>query len=95
MRGGYRNIFYATGLPRWMRFGYSPCWVGRGICGWLPTQPYLRTWMWPTLQAQWQGMPAGIPALTEQQELSVLESQAAILEQQLEQIKKRLEELKK
>jgi hypothetical protein len=35
------------------------------------------------------------PALTEEQELPILESQAAMLEQQLEQIKKRLEELKK
>jgi hypothetical protein len=35
------------------------------------------------------------PTLTEEQELSMLESQAAMLEQQLEQIKKRLEELNK
>ena len=35
------------------------------------------------------------PALTEEQELSMLKSQAAMLEQQLEQIRKRLEELKK
>ena len=35
------------------------------------------------------------PAWTEEQELSMLESQAAMLEQQLEQIKKRLEELNK
>jgi hypothetical protein len=97
MRGGYRNMYYATGLPGWMRFGYSPCWAGRSLCGLLPTQQYLRTGTWPILQslAQWQGMQTGIPALTEQQELSVLESQAAMLEQQLEQIKKRLEELKK
>ncbi|HDN65984.1 MAG TPA: hypothetical protein ENF23_06825 [Methanosarcinales archaeon] len=33
------------------------------------------------------------PAWTEEQELAMLESQAAILEQQLEQIRKRLEEM--
>lgn len=25
---GHRNMFYATGLPGWMRFGYSPGWGG-------------------------------------------------------------------
>lgn len=25
-RHGHRNMFYATGLPGWMRFGYSPGW---------------------------------------------------------------------
>lgn len=28
MRGRYRNMYYATGLPGWMRFGYSPGWGG-------------------------------------------------------------------
>lgn len=30
MPGGnrYRNMYYATGLPGWMRFGYSPGWGG-------------------------------------------------------------------
>lgn len=27
-RHGHRNMFYATGLPGWMRFGYSPGWGG-------------------------------------------------------------------
>jgi hypothetical protein len=40
-------------------------------------------------------MPVGMPAISEQQELSMLESQATALEQQLEQIKNRLQELKK
>ncbi|MRG77255.1 MAG: hypothetical protein C5S33_05770 [ANME-2 cluster archaeon] len=97
MRGGHRNMYYATGLPGWMRLGYSPGWVGRSPGGLPPTVQYLRTgtWQTPLPQAQWQGMQTGIPAMPEQQELSMLESQAAMLEQQLEQIKKRLEELNK
>ena len=93
MRGGNRNMYYATGLPGWMRLGYSPGWVGRSPDGLPPTAQYLRTGSWPApqQQAQWQGMPA----ISEQQELSMLESQAAALEQQLEQIKNRLQELKK
>ena len=97
MRGGHRNMYYATGMPGWMRLGYSPSWVGRSPGGLPPTVQYLRTgtWQTPPPQAQWQGMQTGIPAMPEQQELSMLESQAAMLEQQLEQIRKRLEELKK
>jgi hypothetical protein len=43
------------------------------------------------------GIPASMPAPAApgQQEVSILESQAAMLEGQLEQIKKRIEELKK
>ncbi len=25
---GHRNMYYATGLPGWVRFGYSPGWGG-------------------------------------------------------------------
>jgi len=97
MRGGNRNMYYATGLPGWMRLGYSPGWVGRSPDGLPPTAQYLRTGTWPMpqQQAQWLGMPTGMPAISEQQELAMLESQAAALEQQLEQIKNRLQELKK
>jgi hypothetical protein len=41
------------------------------------------------------GMQAGMTATTGQQEVSILESQAAMLEGQLEQIRKRIEELKR
>ena len=97
MRGGHRNMYYATGLTGWMRLGYSPGWVGQNPGGLPPNVQYLRTGMWqtPLQQAQWQGMQTGIPAMPEPQELSMLESRAAMLEQQLEQIRKRLEELKK
>ncbi|MEA3301635.1 MAG: DUF5320 domain-containing protein [Pseudomonadota bacterium] len=99
MRGGHRNMYYATGMPGWMRLGYSPGWVGRTSSGLPPTAQHLTTGMWQTPQPQatvagnQAGMPA--PAATGQQEISILESQATILNGQLEQIKKRIEELKK
>jgi len=36
-----RNMYYFTGMPGWMRFGYSPGWVGRSPTGLPPTAQYL------------------------------------------------------
>jgi len=90
-------MYYATGMPGWMRLGYSPGWVGRTSGGLPPTVQYMRTGMWQTPQpeATLAGMQAGMPAMPAQQEVAMLESQRALLEGQLEQIKKRVEELKK
>jgi len=51
-----RNMYYATGMPGWMRFGYSPGWGGTP-----PGAQYLMTGQWPTPQAQqaWEAMQAG------------------------------------
>jgi len=65
--------------------------------------PWLPRWWWatpytPSAPASAPGYAPpvyALPAWTEEQELTMLESQAAILAQQLEQIKKRLEEVKK
>jgi len=43
MRGGHRNMYYATGMPGWMRLGYSPGWVGRSPGGLPPTVQYMQT----------------------------------------------------
>ena len=96
----WRNLYYLTGQPGWVRFGYSPGWVGRSPTG-LPscvqylTQtgqvPRFTTWL------QEQQPPAastGIPTLTREQEIAALEAQADRLGEQLTQIKKRLEELR-
>lgn len=90
-------MYYATGLPGWMRFGYSPGWVGRSPGGLPPAVQYTQAgaWQTPQPQAMAAGIPVGMPATPGQQEISILESQAAMLGQQLEQIKKRIEELKK
>ncbi len=56
MPGGHRNMYHLTGLPGWMRFGYSPGWGGMP-----PGATYLTTGQWPTPQAQayWQAMQSG------------------------------------
>lgn len=91
----YRWMYYATGMPGWMRFGFSPGWVDRSPTGLPPAAQYLMQ----TGQVQqflgtqmpfYQGM-----ALSKDQEISMLENQAKLIAQQLEQIKKRLEELRK
>jgi hypothetical protein len=100
-----RNMYYLTGLPGWMRFGYSPGWIDRSPTGMPPGAQYLmQTGQMPQF-ASWmqQQAPvgpaptaqAGMPAMPKEQEIAMLESQAQMLGDQLGQIKKRLEELKK
>ncbi|MBW1824356.1 MAG: hypothetical protein JRI87_07305 [Deltaproteobacteria bacterium] len=56
MPRGHRHMYYSTGLPGWMRFGYSPGWGGVP-----PGATYMMTGQWPTPQAQayWQAMQSG------------------------------------
>jgi len=100
----HRYMYYMTGLPGWMRFGFSPGWIDRSPTGLPPAAQYLTdtgqlpqftSYMGqaaaaPTMPA---GMPPVAPQLPKEQEVAMLESQAKMLEQQLEQIRKRLEEL--
>lgn len=96
---GWRNMYYLTGLPGWVRFGYSPGWIDRSPSGVPPAAQYLtQTGQLPQFTSYLQGqgapaMPAG--GIPKEQEILVLEKQAMLLEQQLEQIKKRIEELTK
>jgi len=80
---GYRHryLYYATGLPGWMR----PGWMRPGWMCIYPTMPAM--WQYPTMPAMWQ--------LSKEQEILMLENQAKMLEQQLEQIKNRIAELGK
>jgi hypothetical protein len=88
----HRNMFYATGLPGWMRFGYSPGWGGPGPCA-----QYLMSGQWPTPQmaAAWQAMQAGMPgpALDPSAQVEMLKSQAEMLEGQLQQIREAITQL--
>jgi len=40
---GYRHryMYYLTGLPGWLRFGFSPGWLGRSPTGLPPTAQWL------------------------------------------------------
>ncbi|MBM4464132.1 MAG: hypothetical protein FJ014_00955 [Chloroflexi bacterium] len=101
---GYRHRwwYYATGLPGWMRFGYSPGWLGRSSTGLGPCAEYLMTGQWPTPQmaTAWEAGPwaYGAPApgpMPRQQELQMLRDHAEALKAQLDQISARIEELEK
>jgi len=53
-------MYNLTGLPGWMRFGFSPGWVGRSPTGMGPCASFLMSGQWPTPQAQayWQAVQA-------------------------------------
>jgi len=85
-------MYYATGLPGWMRFGYSPGWGGLGPCA-----QYLLTGQWPTPQmaAAWQAMQSGQPVqpavgMAPDVRLNLLRQQAQMLQQQLEQLRSQI-----
>ncbi|MBC7264178.1 MAG: DUF5320 domain-containing protein [Chloroflexi bacterium] len=97
----HRWLYYATGQPGWMRFGFSPGWVGRSASGLGPCAEYLMTGRWPTpAMAAWGApmWPFAAPApgaMSPQQEAQMLKSQAEALKAQLDAITKRIEELEK
>jgi len=94
----HRWMYHMTGLPGWMRFGFSPGWVGRSATGLGPCAEYLITGRWPVLAAApWWGSPGGFqpPTMAPEAELSALKTQADWLKSQLEAISKRIEELEK
>ncbi|MGC9530473.1 MAG: hypothetical protein ACP5G2_07725 [Candidatus Bipolaricaulaceae bacterium] len=90
----WRNMFYMTGLPGWMRFGYSPGWGGMPPGAQYLAQtgqvPSFSTWLgqqWPT--APWWGQPT----VGRDQEVAWLSAQAQALEGQLAEVKRRLDQL--
>jgi len=52
----YRWWYRLTGLPGWMRFGFSPGWIGWNPTGLGPAAQYMMYGSWPTPQmnALWQ-----------------------------------------
>ena len=101
---GHRYMYYATGLPGWMRFGYSPGWGAMP-----PGAQFLTSGSWPSAQANafWQNyqqsgnfVPFGPGAFfnagtSSQIELNYLKQQAESLKSQLSAIEKRIEDLGK
>ena len=59
-----RRMYYATGLPGWMRFGFSQGWIGRSPTGLDPCASYFMTGQWPTPQAQ--ALPSWGPGMGRQ-----------------------------
>ena len=90
---GRRNMLNVTGLPGWMRFGFSP---GRGR-GPGPCARYLMTGQWPTPQmaAAWQAMQGGGPGPMPDPsaQVQMLKSQAEMLEAQLARLREAIAQL--
>lgn len=61
MRNRYRRMRYLTGLPGWMRFGFSPGWIGRSQTGLGPAAQYLMSGTWPTPQMDYAWQQGQIP----------------------------------
>jgi hypothetical protein len=89
-------MYYATGLPGWMRFGFSPGWVGRSPTGLGPCATYLTTGAWPVPQTgTYPGRQMPLSQMGRNQELVFLKQQAEWLSAQVEAIGKRIEEIEK
>lgn len=61
MRHRHRRWYRLTGLPGWMRFGFSPGWVGRSAYGLGPCAHYLTHGQWPTPQMDYYWQTGQIP----------------------------------
>jgi hypothetical protein len=59
-------MYYLTGLPGWMRFGFSPGWVGRSPTGLPPTAQWLmQSGLMPQYLAYLQTVaPTAVPPTT-------------------------------
>ena len=93
----HRNMYYLTGQPGWMRFGFSPGWVGRSPSGLGPCAQFLLTGQVTSPQAA-VTMPQGAgfaawPGASPEARLEFLKNQAGILEQQLAAVKSQIESL--
>ena len=61
MRNRYRWMYHLTGMPGWMRFGFSPGWIGRSASGLGPAAQYLMYGTWPTPQMNYAWQTGQVP----------------------------------
>jgi len=61
MGNRYRWWYRLTGLPGWMRFGFSPGWIGRSPYGLGPAAQYLLYGSWPTAPMNYLWQTGQIP----------------------------------
>jgi hypothetical protein len=101
----HRNMYKLTGLPGWIRFGYSPGWIDRSPTGLPPTAQWLtqsgnlpKYIQWLQTQTFPPTTQATVPLSatnTKEREKQILEQQVQMMEKQLQSIRKRLEEINK
>jgi hypothetical protein len=107
----HRNMYYLTGLPGWMRFGYSPGWLGRSSTGLPPTAQWLMQsgllpqytqWLQSQVPPTTQPFPpSGIPSTQAPTPFGVpfpaytKEQEKQMLEQQVQMLEAQLESFRK
>jgi len=102
----HRNMYYLTGLPGWLRFGYSPGWIGRSPTGLPPTAQWvMQSGMLPQyLQylgttTPYTGVPPTLgmptPAVTPYGPVLTKEQEKQMLEQQMDALQSQLDAIKK
>jgi hypothetical protein len=103
----HRHMYYLTGLPGWIRFGFSPGWLGRSPTGLPPTAQWLlqsglisqylgqiqvpKTGQTPTAPSTSIPMPFGAPFAPGYSR----EQERVILEQQMEILEAQLDAIRK
>ncbi|HDN62494.1 MAG TPA: hypothetical protein ENF56_00860 [Candidatus Bathyarchaeota archaeon] len=106
---GYRHrwMYYMTGLPGWLRFGFSPGWLGRSPTGLPPTAQWLlQSGLLPQFMQYLQTAaptvvpPAATPPATGTQTTAPFptltkEQEKQLLEQQVKLLEAQLENLRK
>ncbi len=103
----YRWMFYLTGLPGWLRFGFSPGWLGRSPTGLPPTAQwiissgllpqylaYLRTAA-PAVTPPAPTAPAAAPVVPTAFPAMPKEQEKAILEQQMKALQAQIDAIRK
>jgi hypothetical protein len=99
----WRRMYYLTGLPGWMRFGYSPGWVGRSPTGLPPTAEWVMSSGLLPQYRQYVATKRAVPVspsmpgvpMSKEDEIRVLEEQSKAIESQLDATRTRLEGLEK
>jgi len=99
----WRRMYYLTGLPGWMRFGYSPGWVDRSSTGLPPTAEWIMSSGLLPQYRQYIATKGATPVspsvtgapMSKEDEIRMLEEQSKAIESQLDVTRKRLEGLKK
>jgi len=103
----YRWMFYLTGLPGWLRFGFSPGWLGRSPTGLPPTAQWIiQSGLLPQyLQYLQTAAPATVPTTVPPAAPGVVtppftaqltkEQEKQLLEQQVKILEAQIEALRK
>ena len=101
---GYRWMYYMTGMPGWVRWGFSPGWIGRSPNGLPPAAAYLMNtgqmgnfmnYMTTQFYPYAGAVSPVMSQLPVDQQKTMIEQQIKALETQIENLKKQLEELNK